>query len=57
MHRLGYIYEGLSNLQLIRSTEKNLPLYHLGVFSKHDRGAEFWKKCRQAATLQRPLFG
>jgi three-Cys-motif partner protein len=56
MERLGYIYDGLPALQLIRSTEKNLALYHLGVFSKHIRGAEFWQKCRQAANPQRSLF-
>jgi three-Cys-motif partner protein len=57
MRRLGYVYEGLSNLQLVRSTEKNLALYHLGVFSKHPLGAEFWQKCRQSAKAQRSLPG
>ena len=55
MNGLGYVYEGLSNLHLVRSTEKNLALYHLGVFSKHPLGAEFWQKCRQSATPQRSL--
>jgi three-Cys-motif partner protein len=56
MARLEYIYQGLPSLQLIRSTDKKLALYHLGVFSKHARGAEFWQKCRQATNPQRPLF-
>jgi three-Cys-motif partner protein len=57
MRRLGYVYEGLASLQLVRSTEKNLALYHLGVFSKHPLGAEFWQKCRQSAKAQRLLPG
>lgn len=56
MQRLGYVYDGLASLQLVRSTEKNLVLYHLGVFSKHPLGAEFWQKCRQSAKAQRSLF-
>lgn len=59
MRGLGYEYEGLTGLQLVRSTEKNLALYHLGVFSKHPLGAEFWQKCRQSTKAQRsfPGFG
>jgi len=57
MQRLGYVYEGLASLQLVRSTEKNLALYHLGVFSKHPLGAEFWHKCRQSAKAQRSFPG
>ena len=57
MKRLGYVYEGLADLQLVRSTEKNLALYHLGVFSKHPLGTEFWQKCRHAAKAQRLLPG
>jgi len=57
MKRLEYIYEGLRDLQPVRSTEKNLALYHLGVFSKHERGTDFWKKCRESATPQIKLPG
>jgi three-Cys-motif partner protein len=57
MARNGYHYYGLAGLQLIRSTEKNLPLYHLGVFSKHELGARFWDECRKSTNPQRRLFG
>lgn len=57
MQKLGYVYDGLPSLQLVRSTEKNLALYHLGVFSKHPLGAEFWQKCRQSAKAQRSFPG
>lgn len=57
MQRIGYVYEGLASLQQVRSTEKNLALYHLGVFSKHPLGAELWQKCRQSTKAQRSLPG
>jgi three-Cys-motif partner protein len=30
----------------IRSTTKNLPLYHLAFYSKHTRGHDLWKKAK-----------
>lgn len=57
MARIDYRYDGLASLQLVRSTEKNLPLYHLGVFSKHELGAKFWDECRKSTNPQRLLFG
>lgn len=57
MRKISYVYDGLPGLQLVRSTEKNLALYHLGVFSKHPLGAEFWQKCRQSTKAQRSLPG
>lgn len=43
---LGYKHEAIENFISIRSDEKNLPLYYLAFFSKHDRGYDFWKKVR-----------
>ncbi len=56
MSHIGYRYEGLASLHLVRSTEKRLPLYHLGVFSKNPLGAKFWRECRKATDPQRSLF-
>jgi hypothetical protein len=56
MARIGYHYDGLSDMQLIRSTEKNLPLYYLGFFSKHPLGSKFWEQCRKYTNPQRTLF-
>jgi hypothetical protein len=39
----GYINLGIEGMRLVRSTEKKLPLYHLAFFSRHERGAKFWK--------------
>jgi three-Cys-motif partner protein len=53
MRRLGYVYDDFASLHPMYSTEKHLSLYHLGVFSKHPLGAEFWEKCKQSASPQR----
>src|SRR4030042_4220218 len=43
MKNLGYIYESLSDLELIRmETKQNLPLYHLAFFSRSPLGLKFW---------------
>ena len=36
MRTLTYFYEGLADMVHIRSTEKNLPLYHLAFFSRNE---------------------
>ena len=56
MKKLGYIYAGMQDTKLIRSTEKNLPLYHLAFFSRHELGAKFWKQALKYGTDQRDLF-
>jgi three-Cys-motif partner protein len=56
MARIGYLYEGTKDMKLIRSTEKNLPLYHLGFFSKNALGTKFWKECQKYTNPQRSLF-
>ena len=43
MKELGYLYEGLSDLELIRG-DNNQPLYHLSFFSKHPLGLKFWRE-------------
>lgn len=55
MQQLSYIYPGLEFLQRVRSTEKNLPLYHLGMFSRHPLGAKFWREARKSSSSQRTL--
>lgn len=47
MQTLSYFYEGLANMVRIRSTEKNLPLYHLAFFSRNELGRKFWKEARK----------
>jgi three-Cys-motif partner protein len=39
----------------VRSTDKNLPLYHLAFYSKSPRGNDFYKKVRKSAKSQYSL--
>jgi three-Cys-motif partner protein len=56
MKQLRYIYNGVHETVLVRSTEKKLPLYHLAFFSRHKLGAEFWKQAMKYSTDQLDLF-
>lgn len=56
MKALKYIYDGLSDMMSIRSTEKNLPLYHLAFFSRSAMGAAFWKEAKKYSNDQLSLF-
>ena len=44
----GYRSESLHSMIEIRSSEKNLPLYHLAFFSKHELGYKFWREGRRS---------
>jgi hypothetical protein len=57
MEGLGYHYRGIGSTQLIRSREKNLPLYRLAFFSRHSLGEEFWKETKRCSDPQLKLFG
>jgi len=52
MERLGYIDPGLKEALLIRSDEKNLPLYRLTLYSKHKLGPKFWKEAKKYSDPQ-----
>jgi three-Cys-motif partner protein len=57
MKSLGYLYEGTSDLLLIRmETGKNLPLYHLAFFSKSRIGLEFWRQTKKGIADQLSLW-
>lgn len=56
MERLGYIYSGFGETQVIRLPVKNVPLYRLALFSRHRLGAKFWREVRKYAPDQRSLF-
>lgn len=47
MKSLGFLYEGPEKALTISITSKNVPLYHLCLFSKHKRGIEFWDETRK----------
>ena len=56
MKALGYVYGGLSETLMIRSTEKNLPLYRLGFYSRNRLGERFWKEAKKYSDPQMSLF-
>ena len=51
----GLGYQKHKNMHLIRSNDKNLPLYYLAFFSKHPRGVEFFKKVEKLCSPQLKL--
>jgi three-Cys-motif partner protein len=56
MGELDYLYPGIEQTELIRSTPQNLPLYRLALFSRSKLGTKFWKQARKYSTQQRGLF-
>jgi len=56
MAALGYKYDGLGQAVLVRSSEKNLHLYDLVLFSRSDLGKKFWKETQRLLDKQRDLF-
>jgi three-Cys-motif partner protein len=56
MTTLGYLPVPFDLMKSIRSDVKNLPLYHLALFSRHDMAQKYWKQVLKYATPQRGLF-
>ena len=56
MGALQYCYGGIETTNLIRSVPKNLPLYRLAFFSRHDLGQRFWRETQRYASNQLSLF-
>lgn len=56
MKEIGYLYSGLEDTKLVRSTDKNLPLYRLAFFSRNKLGQKFWREAMKYSSDQIPLF-
>ncbi|MTB52786.1 three-Cys-motif partner protein TcmP [Lewinella sp. W8] len=54
MLKLGY--KEAADKQIVRSHVKNLSLYHLAFYSKHDLGNQFWNDMRKYTDKQISLF-
>jgi len=52
MQALGYIDPGLKEAIMIRSDDRNLPLYRLALYSKHKLGPKFWKEAKKYSNPQ-----
>lgn len=56
MKNLGFLYERPDKALTIFVTSKNVPLYHLYLFSKHPRGVQFWEETKKYFSDQLPLI-
>jgi three-Cys-motif partner protein len=52
MEALGYLPTPLDRMKLVRSDEKNLPLYYLALFSRRDTAHKFWDQVLKYGTDQ-----
>ena len=55
MKLLAYKDTPLSLMKLVRSDDKNLPLYRLALFSRHDLAYKFWDEVLRYSTDQKTL--
>lgn len=55
MESLGCLPTPLDRMKLVRSDEKNLPLYYLALFSKHKLAHKFWDEVLKYGTDQMGL--
>jgi three-Cys-motif partner protein len=56
MESLGYLPQDVYQMKQVRSDEKNLPLYHLALFSRSETANKFWKDVLKYGTDQPRLF-
>jgi three-Cys-motif partner protein len=52
MSTLRYLPIKISDMVMVRSDERNLPLYYLALFSKHKTAYQFWDQVREYGTEQ-----
>lgn len=52
MQTLGYRPTPLHTMKLVRSDDKNLPLYYLALFSKHPLAYDYWDQVLKYGTDQ-----
>jgi three-Cys-motif partner protein len=52
MERIGYLPVPFHRMKQIRSDVRNLPLYHLALFSRHQRAFDFWDQVLKYGTDQ-----
>jgi three-Cys-motif partner protein len=55
MKSLNYLEQPLDRMKMVRSNEKNLPLYYLALFSRHETAYRFWDQVLKYSTDQTSL--
>jgi hypothetical protein len=56
MEARRYIRVRVDETKLVRSTEKNLPLYRLALFARHPVAKRLWEQAIKYSDPQRDLF-
>ena len=56
MESLRYLKKPLDRMKLVRSVEKNLPLYYLALFSRNETAFNFWDDVLKYSTDQESLW-
>ena len=56
MESLGYLRKPLNRMKLVRSIEKNTPLYYLALFSRSETAFKFWDDVLKYSTDQKSLW-
>ena len=57
MKSLKYLEQPFDRMRMVRSNEKNLRLYYLALFSRHETAYKFWDDVLRYGTDQIGLFG
>jgi hypothetical protein len=52
MVSLGYLEQPLDRMKLVKSAEKNLSLYYIALFSRHQTAYKFWDDVLKYGTDQ-----
>jgi len=56
MQTLGFEETPTHSMHLVRSDDRNVPLYHLALFSRNQLAYKFWDQARTSSTDQRKLW-
>jgi three-Cys-motif partner protein len=56
MQTLGFEETPTHSMHLVRSDDRNVPLYHLALFSRNQLAYKFWDQARAYSTDQRKLW-
>jgi three-Cys-motif partner protein len=56
MESIGYLHQELYQMKLVRSDDKNLPLYYLTLFSKNELAYRYWEQVLKYSTDQTSMF-
>lgn len=56
MSEVGYLKTHLHQMRQVKTHDKNVPLYYLAMFSRHQMALKLWEQVLKYSTPQRGLF-